>query len=179
MSLLLRWDIAILRAVNSLAGTNPGLDALMRLLSFVGTGGAIFLVLAGLLFLDRGRRRAALHVVGAMALSGAVEELLKALLLRPRPPLTLDPGLLRLLTEVPTSSAFPSGHTTVAFAAAAALWQHNRALGIAAGLLAVAIAFSRVYLGLHYPSDILGGALLGIAGAVVTKRLIGYTLKRK
>lgn len=180
MSLLQHLDIGILRALNGLAGRHPSLDALMLLLTLVGTGGAIFIALAALLALRPQRRRAALHLLAAMAVSGAVEELLKALIMRPRPPLALPPGSLHLIHAVPASSALPSGHATVAFAAAAALWQRDRALGAAAGLLAVLISLSRVYLGVHYPSDVLAGALLGVAGAYAAGRWLDrYTLKRK
>lgn len=178
MSALLRWDTAVMYAINGLAGRHQLLDALLVGLTYAGSGGAIFLALAAWLALRR-RWPAVLHVLGAMALGGLLEELLKALIMRPRPSLLLPPGSLHLLVAVPTSSAFPSGHATAAVAAAVALWQRDRALGLLPGLLAVLIAYSRVFVGVHWPSDVLAGALLGTASAWAAGRLLAQTLKRK
>ena len=65
------------------------------------------------------------------------------------------------LIAVPKDYSFPSGHTHVSVLLAVVLWHENRKWGIAAGCLAVLVAFSRMYLYVHYPTDILGGALLG------------------
>jgi len=78
--------------------------------------------------------------------------------------------------------AFPSNHTVVAFAAATTLWMADRRLGRIAVLAAVAMGFSRVYVGAHYPHDVLAGALVGIAaGAFLTyfgARLITPAVER-
>jgi membrane-associated phospholipid phosphatase len=110
---------------------------------------------------DRGRRpqwrRAAATVAGAYALNSAV----KLLLGRRRPELAGLPAL----THTPTRLSFPSAHACASFAGALC---YSR-LGLAPlplYALASTLSFSRVYLGVHYPSDVLGGALLGTSVAV-------------
>lgn len=66
----------------------------------------------------------------------------------------------RVLYEA-TSPSFPSGHALVAFGCAAVLWRHDRRLGAVAYGLAVLICLSRVYVGNHWPSDVLAGAVIG------------------
>ena len=67
-----------------------------------------------------------------------------------------------MLIAMPTDFSFPSGHTMASFAAATVLWHWNRKVGIAAYLLAAVIAFSRLYLFVHFPSDVFAGAAIGI-----------------
>jgi len=78
---------------------------------------------------------------------------------RRRPPLVYpDP---KPLVSVPHSGAFPSGHTTTAFACATVLAWASPRLAVPAFVLAAAIGFSRIYVGVHWPLDVLGGAVLG------------------
>ena len=78
--------------------------------------------------------------------------------------MTLEPLPISLtLVARPHGWSFPSGHTSSAFAAAFALWLQNRRLGIPALALAVFIGFTRMYLYVHFPTDILGGVALGLA----------------
>jgi undecaprenyl-diphosphatase len=85
---------------------------------------------------------------------------------RRRPPLVYPEP--KPLVHVPDSGAFPSGHSATAFACATVLAWYDRRLAVPAFVLAAAIAWSRVYVGLHWPLDVLGGALLGLG--------IGYLL---
>ena len=82
---------------------------------------------------------------------------------------------VELLTAAPTDASFPSGHTAASFAAVFALWASGSPLWKPAAVLASVIAFSRLYLYVHWPTDILGGivvgAAVGVAGAWIAKRL--------
>ena len=79
----------------------------------------------------------------------------------------------RLLVSPPTDYSFPSGHTLASFEAATALYKDHTVYGFLAFVLAILIAFSRIYLQVHYPSDVLGGAILGFLFG-----LLGSTIVR-
>jgi undecaprenyl-diphosphatase len=133
---------------------SPGLDAAAITLSTVGL--AVFPALAAaLLFSPRQRRVGAVMLAAQVAALGACL-VLQYLVLRPRPSdvrLTLGPS---------NFPSYPSGHAAVAFAAAVVIWLAFRPrLGLPAVALALLISLSRVYLGLHYPSDVFAGAVLG------------------
>jgi membrane-associated phospholipid phosphatase len=110
-------------------------------------------------------------VVSAFLLAQVVSDQLKALTDRPRPPLTF--ATVHALVELAATAAFPSGHATTAAAVAAALWWSWRRASLALGAFAVLIALSRVWLGVHYPSDVVAGlalgAVLGLACALATR----------
>jgi membrane-associated phospholipid phosphatase len=150
-------DLAVLRGVRSSARDARTIAA-VRGFARLGEHGAIWLALgAAGTALDRGRRgrwrRATVAVAGSYALNTAV----KALVARPRPQLEDLPALM----STPTKLSFPSAHATTSFCAARAYSALLPAPPLYA--LACAMAASRVYLGVHYPSDVLAGAALGSA----------------
>jgi undecaprenyl-diphosphatase len=75
------------------------------------------------------------------------------------------------------AGSFPSSHTAIAIGVATALAYHNVPLGIAAFLMAILVAFGRVAAGMHYPSDVLGSALVGVLSFIIV-RAIHYGLER-
>jgi undecaprenyl-diphosphatase len=89
---------------------------------------------------------------------------------RDRPPLVYpDP---RPLVGVPHSGAFPSGHAAAAFAAATVIAYAWRRLAVPAYVLAALVAWSRVYVGVHWPLDVIGGAVLGVLVATALLKLL-------
>lgn len=134
----------------------------MLLLSFVGRRGGIWIVLGVLLAL---RRRSAAQGVWQMVLAIGLATLITDTVIKPAVgrlrPFEADPAI-RVIDTRPETRSFPSGHSATAFAGAYALarvWPEAR-VGLWA--LAVLIGFSRIYVGAHYPLDVLGGALLGV-----------------
>jgi undecaprenyl-diphosphatase len=95
---------------------------------------------------------------------------LKALIDRPRPPLRYAEP--KTLVPLPHDGSFPSGHAATSFAAATMLSFASPRLAPFLFLLAAAISFSRVYVGVHYPLDVIGGAVLGVLVATSLRRLV-------
>ncbi len=135
------------------------------LLSAWWVKGLVFTAVAGVadLRLPPPRRipTAAVSVLLATVAAAPITDLLKRVFDRDRPPVaTTD---IAALVDIPATASFPSGHAAMAFAGAAALAAFHPRLRLGAFGLAGAIAFSRVYLGVHFWSDVLAGAALGAA----------------
>lgn len=146
------------------------LDLLMPKLTMLGDGGAVWLLAAGGMLCTRKYRRQGLILLAALAAGVLVGNVcLKNLIARPRP-CWLD-NSVRLLVSSPTDYSFPSGHTLSSAIGAAVLTKTDRRLGWAAIPIAAVIAFSRLYLFVHYPSDILAGAVLGAAIGLAAHRI--------
>jgi undecaprenyl-diphosphatase len=111
----------------------------------------------------------ALTVV-AIALADWSSMAIKALVDRPRPPLRYAEP--KTLVDVPHDASFPSGHAATSFAAATMLAFAFPRFAPFLYVLAAAVAFSRVYVGVHYPLDVIGGALLGALVAIALRRLV-------
>lgn len=168
-------ELEILHAIQQLH--NSLLDAVMVFLSLLGDNGLIWLAISIVMLFFKKTRRCGLTIMGAMALSFLLGNLLiKNLVARPRP-FTVDTSVA-LLIPIPGEYSFPSGHTLHGFAAATVIFLHFKKAGIAALLLACVIAFSRMYLFVHYPTDILGGILLGVLDAVIVFVIVKKALKK-
>ena len=101
---------------------------------------------------------------------------LKNIISRPRP-CQIDTAF-PLLVSRPSSSSFPSTHSAWAFGGATAIFLQHKKAGIAAYVAAVLIGFSRLYLFLHFPTDVLFGALMGVALGFVADRLTALGEKK-
>ena len=164
-------DEWIFRAVN-LAGADPTLDRIMIFFTILSGVYVIFLVAVPLWW--RGLRTATFDVLLILAITIVVSEGIKYLVDRPRPcdALANVNTLAGYRCSAEFDPAFPSGHASRAFAVAAFLTIRFRwRLAIPAGAFAVLAGISRVYLGLHWPSDVLGGAVVGIGFAVLIEIL--------
>lgn len=115
--------------------------------------------------------RVSARVAGSEAPSGALGVGLKYVFERPRPYVTYPE--LRLPVGPEGSPSFPSGHAAVSFAGATALVLEQPAVAVPAYLWAGAVCYSRMYDGVHYPTDLLGGALIGIGSAYLVHAVAG------
>lgn len=140
------------------------LDPLMILYTHLGDDGMLWIVLSLAMLCWRPSRKAGAAALIAMILGFlCTNVVLKELVSRPRPWLDVA-GLLPLVNE-PDPHSFPSGHTCAAFASACA-WRRTlprQWMGAVGLVLAVCMGFSRMYVGVHYPSDVLAGAAVGAA----------------
>ena len=122
------------------------------------------------------RRASILLWVGVAALTAdLISYGLREAIGRTRPPLVHPQP--KPLVSTPHSGSFPSGHTTIAFACATVLAGIAPKLAVPCFVLAAAIGFSRIYVGVHYPLDVIGGAALGLAVATAL-RLLAEALPR-
>lgn len=145
------------------------MNEIMPFITHLGSGGVLWFFLAGLMYFSGSdqKKRAAVLSVAALIVSYILsQELIKNLIDRQRPYLMLEG--IELLVKPLHSYSFPSGHTTTSFACAVVMaksWHRAKWLPL---LFAAAIGFSRIYVGVHYPLDVIAGAVLGvICGTVV------------
>jgi undecaprenyl-diphosphatase len=146
------------------AGSSPYLDLIMTAISFLGI--AWITILLGPILWWQKRRETAFDVVVAVLACGVVTSILKLLFMRDRPfEVLVDAHTLSWgWFTIATGPAMPSGHTARAFAVAAALAMTSRHPYRAYAFVPAAlIGLSRIYLGLHWPSDVLAGAVVGIS----------------
>lgn len=147
------------------------LDLLMVTISTIGDKGMVWIAMAAALMFSRKTRRCGILMLVSMFLCLLFGNgLLKNLIARDRP-CWIDPSVPLLITN-PWDYSFPSGHTMHAFAASVVVLLHNRRAGILVIAMSVVMAFSRMYLFVHFPTDILGGAIVGILAAMLVCRIL-------
>ncbi|MEV6177241.1 phosphatase PAP2 family protein [Streptomyces sp. NPDC052016] len=151
----------------------PTLDTALRRLSAAADHSKLSFTVAGLLALgdSRSRRAAALGVAAVGVASASANLLGKKLVRRPRPHRAVDSPFPGRHVPMPDSASFPSGHTASAVAFAAAVGPALPAAAVPLGLLACAVGYSRVHTGVHYPGDVIAGALLGTGSAALVLSL--------
>ena len=154
----------------------PFLDAVMPMITVLGNGGIFWIAVSLALMLIPKYRKAGFSMGAALLMGLLLCNLtLKPLVARIRP---YDYQLehfgvsIQLLVATPHDFSFPSGHTIASFEAATALLLHDRKLGIPAMVLAALIAFSRLYLYVHYPTDVIASVILGVGLAFLGSWLV-------
>lgn len=157
----------------------PSLDQPMLLLSAVGWLGLCWLFIATVL---AAFRRLAWRDVGGLALALATAVLLSDYVLKPaihraRPFLTTP--AIRVIGPLSPRASFPSGHAAATFAGAVVLGYIVPEARLVWWLLAVAIAYSRLYLGVHYPLDVMAGAAIGAVCGALTCRVLLHRVTRR
>ncbi len=147
------------------------LDKIMILITHMGTKGIFWILVGVILLLFKKTRKCGLTVLIALLFSLIVGNiLLKNIVARPRP-CWID-ETINMLIAVPKDYSFPSGHTFASFAAAVSVFLYYKKAGTAAIILAFLIGFSRLYLFVHFPTDVLSGAVLGICAAFASRCIV-------
>lgn len=144
----------------------PWLDVFMKEITGLGDSGIFWIITGIVLLCFKKTRVAGFCVILSLAVGFLMGNMiLKNLVARERP-CWIDTST-PLLIRNPKDYSFPSGHTLASFEGAVSIWLYNRKWGTAALVLAVLISFSRLYLFVHFPTDVLGGLFLGILIAVL------------
>lgn len=157
---------------------SPVMDTLVPLFTKLNDGGEIWIALAVILFLLKKHRRAGLSV-GAGLLTNLMicNWALKPLIGRIRP--FMVNTAVELLVKAPSSASFPSGHTASSFAAVGALWALKHPLWKPAAVVAALMGLSRLYLYVHWPTDVLGGVVVGWLCGVFGAKIIRHFLNKR
>lgn len=162
------------------ACAHPLMDKMMIFVSALGDGGFLWIAL-GVMFLLMGFKHKIWRKRGLLLLlSLAANALVCNLLLKPWVNRIRPYDLLQYDILIPPvgDPSFPSGHTSASFAAATALYAINRKWGAAAYVLAVLMGFSRLYLGVHFPTDVVAGAVIGVLAAKAVQRVFQKSDKK-
>lgn len=156
------------------------LDFIMPKITVLGNAGILWIILTMIFLISKKYRKMGFVMAMALIIDLILcNMLLKPLVARTRP---FDVNTaVQLMISAPHDFSFPSGHTAASFAAVGAMYLTDFRYWKPFGALAVLIAFSRLYLYVHYPTDVLCGAVLGIVCALLAYRLFNaaYALKNK
>lgn len=167
MSAIQMTDLLILNWIQENM-RHPLLDKIMPLISHLGDSGICWILVTLILLTVRQHRKIGLSLSAGLILDALFcNLLLKPIIKRLRPCDLYQTTVL--LIPCPKDYSFPSGHTMASFVSAFILYQYNKTWGRLAYILATLIGLSRLYLYVHFPSDVLSGAILGIG--------IGYFVK--
>lgn len=163
----MNWEFDLLYALQEIH--TPILDKIMVFLSTLGNAGILWIA-AGVFFCIFPKyRKMGFQMIAAMAFTFLVGNLiLKNLVARQRP-CWLRPEMT-LLVASPGDYSFPSGHSMNGFTAAVTMLCCDRRIGVPAVILASLIAFSRLYLFVHFPTDVFAGIVIGIVIALIVNR---------
>ncbi|MBR3943253.1 MAG: phosphatase PAP2 family protein [Clostridia bacterium] len=147
---------------------NPITDVLFKGITTLGNAGAFWIAITLLLLCFKKTRKIGIMCAVSLLLSLVINNLmLKNIIARPRPYDMIEG--LKTLVAAPTDFSFPSGHTASSFAAATVLFLTlPKKYGIPAIILAALMGFSRLYIGVHYPTDVLAGLISGVLIAIIT-----------
>ncbi len=147
------------------------LDFLVPRISWLGNGGLIWIVLAIVLLATKKYRRTGIALSAGLVLCLVFGNMfLKPIIARPRPCWMFD--VQDMLIPIPEDFSFPSGHTYSSFLSAFVILTQNKKWGIVTLLVAIIMAFTRLYLFVHFPTDILGGIILGAVIFFIVKKFL-------
>lgn len=170
--LLWKYDFEILFFIKNHI-RNGLLDVVVPFYTNLGDDGIIWIALGIVMLIPKKTRKCGIMVLGALLVMVVLNNIiLKNLIARPRPCATY-PELVELV-HIPTSYSFPSGHTVSAMAVAFTILTQHKKLGSIVLVMAFLMGLSRLYVGVHFPTDVYGGI---IVGAVIA--LIVWSIEKK
>ena len=178
METLIHIDGAILMFLQEVV-RNAILDPIMKVITTLGNAGILWIILTICLLIPRKTRKIGWMSACALLFSLLINNiLLKNLVARVRPYNAIE-GLIPIVKK-PSEFSFPSGHAGSSFASACVLYRKlPKKFGIPILVLAILISFSRLYVGVHYPTDVLAGAISGIICSYLGEGLINLIEKHR
>ncbi|MBE6053866.1 MAG: phosphatase PAP2 family protein [Clostridium sartagoforme] len=163
-------DISILNLIREIF-SNSIMDKVMTFITRLGDSGFIWILIGFVLLAQKKYRKSGFVLLIALLITSIIGEgILKNIIQRPRAFITYPD--ISIIIKPPASYSFPSGHTSSSFAAAVVLGYYFKSWKYIFYIFASLIAFSRLYLFVHYPSDIVAGIILGVTCALVTIKLL-------
>lgn len=164
------FEFEIIEAIHRFTRSDL-LDFLVPRISWFGNGGLIWIVLAIVLLATKKYRRTGIALSVGLALCLVLGNIfLKTVIARPRPCWIFDSP--NMLIPIPEDFSFPSGHTYSSFLSAFVILSQNKKWGIVTLLVAIIMAFTRLYLFVHFPTDILGGIILGAVIFFIVRKIL-------
>lgn len=158
-------DFEILYALNGMH--NDVLDVIMKALTFIAENGILFIIIAAIMLFNSKTRKCGFYILVSLGLGFLIGNcLIKNWVARPRP-CWIDTSIPLLVPNLADYS-FPSGHTMAAFEFAVTIFLFNKKWGIPAIIIACLVGLSRMYLFVHFPTDVIAGAIFGTLFAVCT-----------
>ena len=178
IDLIQTFDISVISAVYAVGRTDL-FDAIAVLFSFIGTFRAGIITVGLFLMFKKETRRIAYILFAAALLSGIIVWIIKEIADRPRPFIELGIAEANLLVRTNPYRSFPSGHAASAFTGAAVIGYYFRKGIVPAAILAGIAGLARIYLLLHYPSDVVFGAAIGIVAALTVIMIFEKQIKTR
>lgn len=170
------FELEILKSIQGIFGCGFW-DFLMPQITKLGNFGAVWVVIGIILFSTKKYRKSGIMLLFGLLLGFIFGNLfLKNVISRPRPCWIED--IFPLLISVPKDYSFPSGHTLSSFIAAFTLWHTDKRFGYTSFVVATLIALSRLYLFVHFPTDILGAILLAFVIHLIVKKIFSKEKNR-
>ena len=150
---------------------NPFLDKIVPAVTSLGNGGAIWILICVILLTFKKTRKCGITIALGLIINLIVcNAILKNLFARIRP--YEANGIMELLIAFPHDFSFPSGHSSSSFVTATSIFLYYKKSGVAALFLAFLIALSRLYLYVHYPTDVIFGSLIGVGVSYISYLLV-------
>lgn len=170
-----KFDKKLIYAIQKLR--HPVLDKFFRVFTHIAEYGAMWTCIAIICFLFQRTRDLSYQLAMALIMCSIFGEWLMKLTIRRKRPFTYDDNV-KIVIRKPRDFSHPSGHTSSCFAAATVFLFVDWRIALACYVFAAAIAFSRVYLFVHYPTDVIAGALWGVAFGVIAVGLYWWLYER-
>lgn len=174
----MEWEINFLKFVIE-NFHNDTVTAIMRFITGLGNFGFIWILTAAVfIIIPKTRKTGFTMAVSLIIILITVNVILKPLIGRARP-FEIDSDILKnILISLPADGSFPSGHTAAAFGAATAAFCCNKRIGSILYIMAALMGVSRLYFAVHFPTDVIGGIVIGVAAGIISYKISAKKVKK-